>query len=63
MPDHAPETRRFARRPLRPAKEPARPAPRGASEPHEWETERWKHQVEAEARSRLKKELRGEEVR
>jgi len=29
----------------------------------EWQTLKWKHRVEGEARRRLKKELRGESVR
>jgi len=38
----------------RPAESGSTPAPRGP----EWKTERWKLQVEAEARSRLKKIIR-----
>jgi hypothetical protein len=40
--------------------QPLRPRTRG--DVPEWETARWKHQVEAEARHRLKKELHGDTV-
>jgi hypothetical protein len=38
---------------------PQRPS---AAPPPEWRTDPWKHRVEAEARSRLKKRLRGTSV-
>ena len=62
MRDHTPKARRDARHPPRSTKQPARPSPRGDAGVHEWETVRWKHQVEAEARHRLKRELHGESV-
>jgi hypothetical protein len=62
MRDHTPNARRTAHRPVRSTGRPVRPSPRGDAGVREWETARWKHQVEAEARHRLKKELRGESV-
>jgi hypothetical protein len=37
----------------------ARVPDRKAAPAHEWETDRWKHQVEAEARGRFKRSVRG----
>jgi hypothetical protein len=52
-----PKPRRKAPLPVR---SPAQPRRRGGLP--EWETVKWKHQVEAEARHRLKRELHGDSV-
>ena len=62
MLEHTPKARRGARHAVRSTKQPVQPGQRSKSEVHEWETARWKHQVEAEARHRPKKELHGESV-
>ena len=59
---HTPKTARSARHPVRSPRQPVGLSPRRDAAVPEWETARWKHQVEAEARHRLKKELHGESV-
>lgn len=62
MLDHTPKARRGARQAVRSTKQPVQPGQRSKAEVPDWESARWKHRVEAEARHRLKKELHGESV-
>jgi hypothetical protein len=62
MRNHTPSARRDAPHTARSTR---RPGQRRRMDPcvPEWQTVEWKHRVEAEARRRLKRELRGESVR